>query len=175
MAYAPISPQSLLMGAPKSTASKAAAPSAEGASAPAPSELEPDTPLSTTVQSLEQAQTPASAVRAMLPLLQRIGLHIKQKPTLLARACRLCYAAIQDAGEDQRLRDLVDTCIDCSLLPAITTTPANPGLVHELWRLLELLPTRRATAYGVLRNRSWRIRHRTSRWRAARPRTRRSA
>ena len=41
--------------------------------------------------------------------------------------------------------------IDCSLLPALTVSEANPGLVHELWRLLELLPyTARYRCYGVL-------------------------
>ena len=54
--------------------------------------------------------------------------------------CRVGMAALAAAPKDQRAREAVEACIDCSLPPALTVSEANPGLVHELWRLLELLP-----------------------------------
>ena len=135
--------------APKASAkAAAAAPSVEP---PA----EPPTPqVATEGATLEQATTPLAAVRAMLPLLQRIGLHLHQKAALFARSCRLCIAVVKATPEDKKARDLVDAVLDCALLPAITCTSANPGLVSEVWQLLELLPyTSRYRAYGALSSR----------------------
>lgn len=101
--------------------------------------------------ALKQATTAAGAVLAALPLLTRLGSHLHRRPLLLARMCRLCRAALEAAPTDDRLSDAVDGCIDAALLPALTLSTPNPGLVHELWLLLEVRPyTSRYRSYGVL-------------------------
>lgn len=130
-----------------STSDAALAPKAssvEGRAAP-PSEHD---------DAITQALTPYAAVREMQPVLQRLGHHIMRRPLLFARVCRLCFSALQHAAEDDPIRSWIDTSLDCALLPANSMTQANPGLVRELWRVLELLPyTSRYRAYGALSTR----------------------
>ena len=129
-AYASINPAAVLLG--DSAPAAPAAPAADG-------------------RSLSQAATPHAAVFAAVPLLQRIGVHLHHQPLLLARMCRLCVSALDDAPSDARLSDAIDACVDGAILPALTLVSPNPGLVHELWRLLEKRPyTARYRSYGVL-------------------------
>ena len=148
-AYALLSPTAALLGAAAATAvtapvatlpAAASSTSLAGSEAPAaePSVLSP--PVSA-----------AEAVRAALPMLRRLGVFTHKSPLLFARMCRLGMAALAAAPGDKRTREAVEACIDSSLLPALTVSEANPGLVHELWRLLDLLPyTARYRCYGVL-------------------------
>ena len=135
--------------------------SANGHAAPEGT-LEPD--------GLAQASTPTAAVYLMLPVLRRLGVHLHAAPLLLARTCRLCIAALDEAKaaaprdpagaksparatELSKLSAAIDACIDAAVLPALTVSGPNPGLGHELWALLEVLPggyTSRYRAYGAL-------------------------
>ena len=54
--------------------------------------------------------------------------------------CRLCYAALPLATAENRIGEAVDQCIDASILPGLTVGTPNPGLGHELWRLIEKRP-----------------------------------
>ena len=144
-AYAPLSPSAAIFGTPAATAA-AALPAAASSASLADSESAAAEPA-----VLSPPESAAEAVRAALPVLRRLGVFLHKKPQLFARMCRVGMAALAAAPKDQRAREAVEACIDCSLLPALTVSEANPGLVHELWRLLELLPyTARYRCYGVL-------------------------
>ena len=105
------------------------------------------------VTGLTPATTPTGAVFAAVPLLRMLGPYLHTEPLLIARMCRLCVAAMAEKGTEQKVVDAIDACIDLSILPALTVSSANPGLVHELWRLLEKRPyTARYRSYGVLHN-----------------------
>ena len=144
-AYAPLSPSAAIFGTAAATAA-AALPAAASSASLADSESAAAEPT-----VLSPPESAAEAVRAALPVLRRLGVFLHKKPQLFARMCRVGMAALAAAPKDKRAREAVEAGIDCSLLPALTVSEANPGLVHELWRLLELLPyTARYRCYGVL-------------------------
>lgn len=163
-AYAPISPlATIAAGAVSTTAATSAAsadaPPQEDAmeveSAPAASETATaeaaDPAATSTSGALKPATTPEAAIFAAVPILQRLGPHLHLRPTLLARMCRLCYAALPLATAENRIGEAVDQCIDASILPGLTVGTPNPGLGHELWRLIEKRPyTSRYRSYGIL-------------------------
>jgi len=159
-AYVPISPRKTFLLLDATAVSSSAAPVTSAARRGA-SELNPEVVISVHSAEAEpadsldvhlaQATTPASAVFAAVPLLQRIGCHLHSAPLLMARLCRLCTAALAAMPTDAKLAEAVDACVESSILPALTLSVPNPGLVHELWKLLEAQPyTTRYRLYGVL-------------------------
>ena len=54
-------------------------------------------------------------------------------PRLLpqARMCRLLIAALPSADKQPKISDAVDLCIDVAILPALTVSSPNPGLVRK--------------------------------------------
>ena len=163
-AYATIAPRSTFLvatAAPAPTAAPAAAPAAEPAAEPMEVDGAPASAPKATNRQLSQAMTPAAAVHAAAPLLQRLGCHLHHAPLLLAKMCRLCAAACSRlkfesslSPEDAQLDEAINACVDDAILPALALCSSNPGLVHELWKLLEQQPyTTRYCRYGVLHER----------------------
>ena len=167
-AYAPLSPQATLfatasaLSAPAGAAAASDAAEAEAMDVEAAAVVTDAPPVDdgaaaagVNSTSLQPATTAAGAVIAAVPLLQRLGPYLHTEPLLVARMCRLCCAAFTSASAAeppaQRVLDAIDMCIDAAILPALTVSSANPGLVHELWHLLEKRPyTARYRSYGVL-------------------------
>ena len=97
------------------------------------------------------------ALRVAFPVLKMLGLGLNRRPLLFSRLCRLCIAALEPTSSEHTAehggvtRELVEGCVQEALLPALVCSGTNPGLVHELWKLLESLPyTARYKAYGVM-------------------------
>ena len=167
-AYRPIAPSTTLFSsssapAPAVAATESTEAAAGASSGPVAEEAEDsmdvdgDGALAASAQpsvtGLTPATTPTGAVFAAVPLLRMLGPYLHTEPLLIARMCRLCVAAMAEKGTEQKVVDAIDACIDLSILPALTVSSANPGLVHELWRLLEKRPyTARSRSYGVLHN-----------------------
>ena len=93
--------------------------------------------------------TPSTLLPQFVPLLRVLGPHLYRNPVLFQRICRLGKIAIRTAPTESHDRAAWLEVVRNTLLPALTMTAGNSGLVSEVWVVLRQLPyTERYNLYG---------------------------
>ncbi|UZJ52055.1 hypothetical protein CBS101457_001375 [Exobasidium rhododendri] len=75
-----------------------------------------------------------------VPLLRVLGPHLCRNPTLFQKICRLGKIAMKTASSQSEDQIAWLEIVRNSLLPALTMTTGNSGLVSEVWAILRQLP-----------------------------------
>ena len=98
----------------------------------------------------------ASLPAAVTPILERLGPYIADDIALYARLLRLFKAHLSSFPPSSSpsgpsfQTTFLGRSLAASLLPAVTLTTNNPGLIAEVWEVLRLIPYRdRYTLYNA--------------------------
>ncbi|PWN24056.1 hypothetical protein BCV69DRAFT_279956 [Microstroma glucosiphilum] len=116
------------------------------------------------MRSLPQCRSQEDIGSILLPLLRLLGVHLHINVSLFQHVCRLGRAHLKNMmcevapdGSVPRLRGDWLEIIRFHLLPALSLTNGNAGLLNELWSLLQVLPyEERFTLYGEWKNELYR-------------------
>ncbi|MCO5583306.1 hypothetical protein L7F22_037216 [Adiantum nelumboides] len=84
-----------------------------------------------------------------VPYLRMLGPYLSRNPTLFQRICRIGKVAMHAIEDSSREKTAWLELIRNVLLPALSMTSGNSGLVSEVWEMLRQLPyTERFSVYG---------------------------
>lgn len=88
-------------------------------------------------------------VKSMIPLLRILGPYGYRNPTLFQRMCRIVKQGIQGSSHDEFSHAAWIEVVRNLLLPSLTMTSGNSGLVSEVWMILrQLTYNERYSIYG---------------------------
>ncbi|PWZ01853.1 hypothetical protein BCV70DRAFT_150056, partial [Testicularia cyperi] len=86
-----------------------------------------------------------------VPLLKILGAGLARAPALLQKVCRLTRVGLRLAlnSDDEARRDDWLNVLRYHLLPALSLSPSNSGVLAEIWVLVRMLPyEQRFSLYG---------------------------
>ncbi|EPQ27722.1 uncharacterized protein PFL1_04859 [Pseudozyma flocculosa PF-1] len=99
-------------------------------------------------------------LECFVPLLKVLGVHLWRDAGLLQKLCRLTKVGLKLANQagDEPKRDAWLDVLRYHLLPALSLSPSNLGLVGEVWMVVRTLPYQdRFGLYGQWKNDLYRI------------------
>ncbi|KAL7272481.1 THO2 plays a role in transcriptional elongation [Rhizina undulata] len=92
-------------------------------------------------------RNPSDVVTLMSTLGKILGVRVGREPAVLSRVCRIgCHVLKNPECTPEDRKAWIDLA-RCLLVPSVSLTSGNQGVVSEVWQLLSCLPT--ATRYSI--------------------------